>query len=118
MSEDRLPALLKEMRRACIDGLEFISGMSKETYRSDSKTQNATVMTLIRLGESAVQVMESSPEFVAAHSSWPWQEMRAMRNRGAHAYGTIVFEVVWSTLSDLVPRVLAEIEAVDLDELR
>jgi uncharacterized protein with HEPN domain len=110
--DDRLPVFLSEMKLACEDAIAFRNTVSRDEYLRSNLLQNATAMCLIRLGEAAIRVVEHYPAFVAAHPTWPWQQMRAMRNRGAHGYDTIVFEVVWTTLTDFVPMVLAEIEAL------
>lgn len=112
MIPERLAVGLDTMHGAASKAVSFIEGMSREQFLIDEKTQAATVMMLITIGETAGRISEDFPEFVAEHDTWPWQQMRAMRNRGAHAYDTIVFEVIWDTVTVHVPPLISAIEGL------
>jgi len=65
--------------------------------------QQAVSLNLIVLGELAGQIQKDYPEFTATHDTIPWHDIRNMRNRLAHGYFTIDFEVVWDTVKNYVP---------------
>ena len=97
--------------------MDFIGPVSQAEFLTDRKTRAACMMMLIVIGESAARIAEESPAFVADHADWPWLEMRGMRNRAAHAYGSIVFEVVWDTLTKHIPPLLRRLEALGVSPM-
>lgn len=64
------------------------------------------MMKFIIIGEAATRIMNSYPEFVKSHPEVPWQNMRGMRNRMAHGYFDINYEIVWQTVRDWLPQML------------
>lgn len=50
MTVNRLPDHLEHMRQAAGDAVGFLEGMSRDDFRSDKRTQQAVVMSLIVLG--------------------------------------------------------------------
>lgn len=82
---------------------------------ADRRTQNATVMSLIVIGEAAAKVMESYPEFVLRHPEMSWHSMRGMRNRIAHGYYEINFDVIWETTQTALPDMLAHMANIRFD---
>lgn len=107
----RLVAHLETMRTAAINAIAFIDGMSLGDFQLDSKTQAATAMCLAVIGESANKLAADDPEFVAAHSHWPWDQVRGLRNRIVHSYDTLDLPIIWSTVTDFLPVLLSEITA-------
>jgi uncharacterized protein with HEPN domain len=79
---------------------------------ADKRTQQAIIMTLIIIGEAATQVMDRHPAFTQAHAQVPWRSMRGMRNRIAHGYFAINFDVVWDTVQMALPELLKQLPAV------
>lgn len=112
MSENRLPDYLQQMQQAAADAVGFVDGMSRETFLADKRTQQAVVMSLIVLGEAATKVMDRFPEFANAHAQVPWRNMRGMRNRIAHGYFDIDLGVVWDTLQNALPALLATLHSL------
>jgi uncharacterized protein with HEPN domain len=89
-----------------------LSGYSKAEFLADEKTQYAVVMALIRIGESVIKIERRSPEFIANHPDWPWNEIRAIRNRGAHDYQQINFDIIWETTRESLPGLVNLIDAL------
>jgi uncharacterized protein with HEPN domain len=65
-------------------------------------------MNFIIIGEATKRIMEEWPEFVAQQPEFGWHRMTGMRNRIAHGYEDINFEVVWDTLAGELPRLIAQ----------
>ena len=63
-------------------------------------------MSLVIVGEAATMVMGGFPGFILSHPEVPWRSMRGMRNRMAHGYFEINFEVVWDTVQTALPALL------------
>jgi uncharacterized protein with HEPN domain len=110
--DERLAVYLDTMKQASVAALGFIEGQTKADFLADEKTQYAVVMALVRIGESATKIERRSPEFIANHPDWPWNEIRAIRNRGAHDYQRINFNIIWETARGSLPSLVHLIEAL------
>mgnify|MGYP001069226772 CR=1 FL=1 len=88
----------------------FIQGSSKTQFKADIRTQKATVMCLIEIGEAATKILQSDPEFIEMNSNLPWRSMRGMRNRIAHGYFDVDLDIVWDTVETALPELTHAIE--------
>jgi uncharacterized protein with HEPN domain len=52
------------------------------------------------------------PAFAAQHSHIPWQVMYAMRNRVAHGYDKVDFEIIWRTIHGDLPDLYRLVQKV------
>ena len=59
------------------------------------------------MGEAATKLMDRHSDFVAGAPEIAWRSMRGMRNRIAHGYHDIDMEIVWETVTMVLPE-LAE----------
>ena len=57
MKEQRFLDLLEQMKSAAIDAQVFVEGMSKQDFLGDKRTQQATIMSLLIIGEAATKLM-------------------------------------------------------------
>jgi uncharacterized protein with HEPN domain len=115
MSENRLPDYLDHMRQAATDACRFVEGLGKDGFLEDKRTQQAVIMSLIIIGETATKVMDGYADFAQAHPEVPWRSMRGMRNRITHGYFDINLDVVWDTMQTALPTLLKELPAVRQD---
>ncbi len=74
-------------------------------------------MSLIEIGEAATKIAASDSDFVAKNDALPWPQMRGMRNRIAHGYFDIDFDIVWQTVTAAIPALNQQAEAL-LNDLR
>lgn len=44
------------------------------------------------------------------HSKIPWAQIVAMRNRLIHGYDIVDYDIVWSTVAEDLPPLIAELE--------
>lgn len=112
MTIDRLATYLQQMQLAASDACVFVEGMHKQDFLDDKKTQQAVVMSLMILGESATKVMDQYADFVESNASIPWRSMRGMRNRIAHGYFEIDLDVVWDTVQMSLPGLITQLQAL------
>ena len=112
MNPNKLVDYLEHIQLAATDACGFILGLSKDVFLADRRTQNAVVMSLIVLGEASTKVMELYPEFAQSHATVPWRQMRGMRNRIAHGYFEVDFDMVWDTVTTALPSLLALLPGV------
>jgi uncharacterized protein with HEPN domain len=112
MSQPRLADYLGHMRQAAEEACLFVQGLDKERFLADKRTQRATVMSLVIIGEAATKVMEQYCEFAERQSDVPWRSMRGMRNRIAHGYFDINLDVVWETVVMALPALSAQLDSL------
>ena len=106
MKPDRVDVLLDLIREASTNAVAYVDGMTLETFRSDGKTRHAVAMCLLIIGENVARLARYHPEFVAAHPEAPWKGSIGMRNRIAHGYDDLDFDIVWRTATIDVPYLL------------
>ena len=100
----RLRNYLRHMLGSTRHVHEYTFGMSREEFEHDTKTQDAVVFSIGRIGEAATQLTARHPEYATAHPEIPWSLMKRMRNRMFHGYFAINLSVVWATIhTDLSP---------------
>jgi uncharacterized protein with HEPN domain len=110
--DERVAVDLDRMQRAAADAIAFTSSMGKTEFLADRKTQAAVMMCLIVIGEAAARISTRSPEFVVEHPEMHWNEMRGLRNRSAHDYDTVAFDVIWAVVEDSIPELLEALNAL------
>lgn len=91
------------------DALLFTRGRSREALDTDRMLRYALVRALEIIGEAAGKI---TPAFRAQHPAIPWNDMIGMRNRLAHAYFDVNLGVVWYTVHESLPALLALIRPV------
>ena len=79
---------------------QFVSGLDKDQFLKDQKTQSAVIMQLALIGELAKRVSDTTRSLVDV----PWKEIAGFRDRAIHDYYQIDLEVAWDTvILDLKP---------------
>jgi uncharacterized protein with HEPN domain len=81
--------------------------------RSDLRSERMLELSLIRLievvGEAAARV---SPNSQTTYSYIPWPQVIGMRNRLIHGYDQVDLDVLWDTIEDDFPPLIAELEKI------
>jgi len=113
MSDERLDDYLQHMRQATFDACSYVEGMSKADFLADKRTQQAVVMNLIIIGESATKIMDRHAALTEKYPDVPWRNMRGMRNRIAHGYFEIDIEVVWETVRSALPELQKQLAGIE-----
>ena len=87
----------------------YVEDMTEVTFLGDEKTQDAVVRNFEIIGEAANNIGRFHAAFAAAHSGVPWALMYTMRNRVAHGYFKVDFELVWKTIHADLPELREQI---------
>ena len=116
MSENRLHDYLGHMQDAAVDACGFVSGMNKDEFVADKRTQQAVILNIVVIGEAATKLAKDHPEFIVQHPDVPWKSMKGMRNRIAHGYFDINLDIVWDTVQTALPALVEQMTAIR-DEL-
>ncbi len=72
----------------------------REQFLSSHIHQNAVAMCILQIGELSKRL---SNELTSRHKEIPWKFIAGVRDKYAHYYGSIDFELVWSTAVDDIP---------------
>lgn len=110
--EPRLLDYLRHIQDAAEQTLAYIAGMDRADFQADRRTEQAVLFNFVILGEASAKVMDAYPDFVGRHTAVPWRAIRNMRNRVAHGYFKIDYEVLWETMAAALPALLAQLPAV------
>lgn len=87
----------------------YVEDMTELTFLSDEKTQDAVVRNFEIMGEAANNIERFHTAFATAHSEVPWSLMYTMRNRVAHGYFKVDFELVWKTIYADLPELREQV---------
>jgi len=83
----------------------FVTGMDRDSFLADEKTQSAVVHQLLVVGEAAKRVSDATR---TAQPAVPWVSMAGMRDKLIHEYDDVDLEEVWQTVvRDLPPLIAA-----------
>lgn len=79
---------------------EYIGSYSFMEFLKDSKTKDAVVRNLEIIGEAANQIPKDIQQ---KYEGIPWAQIVAMRNRLAHGYFVVDYEIVWDIVKNELP---------------
>jgi uncharacterized protein with HEPN domain len=95
---------IRHMIEAAQSAQRFITGR----HRSDLDTDEMLLFALVRaieiIGEAAAKTSE---EIRSALPSVPWPAIISMRDRLIHAYFDIDRNILWTTVTEVIPALLA-----------
>lgn len=107
MRDERL--LLKDII-AALDRIDaFTKGMTFETFIADEKTKNAVTYNFLIIGE-AVKLLPVS--LTGAYPEIPWRQVAGMRDKLTHVYFSVDYELVWKTITEILPTFRKAIETI------
>lgn len=99
----RVPDYLEHILEAIRRIGRYTKGMDEATFKVDERTQDAVIRNIEIIGEATSYISHADKIFVEQHPEVPWKVMRAMRNRVAHGYFEIDWEIVWKTITKDLP---------------
>lgn len=99
-------AYLLDMLLSARDALSFTEGMSFDDFVVDRRTQLSVLKSVEIVGEAAAQVSE---DVRRANPDIPWREIVGMRNRLVHGYFDIDLSLVWDTVRQDIPDLIARL---------
>jgi uncharacterized protein with HEPN domain len=103
--------------RHMLDHAREAVGFARDRKREDLDTDRLLQLALTHLveiiGEAANRV---SRERQAQHPEIPWTQIISMRNRLVHGYDDISFSLLWSTVVEDLPKLIAQLERLGLEE--
>lgn len=103
MLDYKIKGILLQMISYCERILQKSDNVSKEQYDSDQDLQEILCFNLIQLGELAAKL---PTDFTIENNLVPWAKIKGLRNRIAHGYDSINYEIVWATVKYNVKELL------------
>ena len=95
-------SILQHIIEYCDDIAEMVERFGNDigAFESDKAYRNSCAMCILQIGELGGQLTQ---EFRMQHNQIPWNEIKAMRNIMAHAYGSISMQATWETICRDIP---------------
>ena len=98
---------LGHMLDAAHEARQLLQGQSMEAFMRDRSTQLAIDKLVQIVGEAANNVTSG---YRAANHQIPWTDMIGMRHRLVHVYYETDLNILWGTVVDNLPPLIAELE--------
>ena len=93
--------LLKNIIKHCDKINEKIKGLHKEQFEENEDLLQIVCFNILQIGELAKNFDST---FIEKYRAVPWRQIKGMRDKVAHGYGTIDKERVWLTaVNDIDP---------------
>ena len=96
-----------------LESADFILGvmqpLTEEEFLRNSILQGAVLQKLIVIGEAAGRL---TVELRESYAAVPWSDMRRLRDLAVHAYHTVDWRIIWSTVTTDIPEVRNQITAI------
>jgi uncharacterized protein with HEPN domain len=95
------------MLDAARDACSFVRGRDRADLASDRMLTYALFKAIEIIGEAASRI---PPDGRAQYPSIPWHQVIGIRNRLIHAYSDVNLDIVWSTVQEDLPPLIAALE--------
>ncbi|MBI4721639.1 MAG: DUF86 domain-containing protein [Candidatus Stahlbacteria bacterium] len=100
---------IQDILKAINDIDKFVGDMSFEEFCNDGKTKSAIVWQIHIIGEATKNVPKS---IIDKYKEVPWKYMARIRDKIAHLYFGIDYEIVWDVVRNKFPEVKPLIEKI------
>ena len=88
---------------------DFIKNTSFEEFCRNEKTKSAVVWQIQIIGEAVKNIQE---KIRGQYKDVPWKYMARMRDKIAHFYFGIDYEIVWDVIKNKIPLIKPLIEKI------
>lgn len=111
MSKDalRIPEYLGHILEAIQRIESYTEDVDEVAFLESKMVQDAVIRNIEIIGEAARNIERYHPDFAVRHPEVPWEDIYLMRNRVAHGYFSIDFEIVWKTIQNDLPELQQQI---------
>ena len=113
MSQHKEELRFLHMLEHAREALAMVQGKRRSDLDNDRMLELSLVRLVEIIGEAAARVRTESSE---KYPSIPWLQIVGMRNRLVHGYDAVDLNVLWDTIVDDLPPLIAELEKIILLE--
>ena len=103
---------IRHILDAAREAIQFAEGRKRAELDADRKLNLSLVRLLEIIGEAARGI---SQEFRDSHPDLSWKSMVGMRDRLIHGYFDVNLDVVWETVTQDLPSLIAQLEKIVAD---
>ncbi len=107
MSKREPNLLFRDILESAEKIINYTSGYTQMQFLSDQKTIDAVIRNFEIIGEAANRLPEVSKSQLP---DLEWDKLRGFRNRLAHDYFGIDYELVWNTKTEQLPELISSIK--------
>jgi uncharacterized protein with HEPN domain len=100
---------LKHIADECTYLLSINKNLSKDDFIEDETLKRAVVRSLEIIGEATKKI---SADYKVKWNSIEWKNMAGMRDRLIHDYMGVNYSIVWDVLTNKIPDLHNQIQAV------
>lgn len=100
---------LRHMRDAAREAASFAANKTRQDLSTDRVLTLALVKSIEIIGEAAGKITKETRD---RYSDIPWPNIISMRNRLIHDYSNVNLDVVWSTIVEDLPPLIAALEQI------
>jgi uncharacterized protein with HEPN domain len=104
---------LADIRAAASKAVAFVGSMSLDEFAADEKTVFAVTHALEIVGEAAKRIPDDMRK---QYPDLPWRAMAGIRDKLIHDYMMVNLEVVWKTVREDLPPLIAKLAAIQGDQ--
>jgi len=100
---------LRHMLDAAKEATSFVRNKTRKSFDTDRQLVLSLVKAIEIIGEAAANVTTKCRE---EFPRIPWRDIVSMRNRLIHAYFDINLDILWKTVDEDLPPLIAELEKI------
>lgn len=97
---------LMDILEAARLAVSYVEGVDADRFFTDTLLQDSVIRRIEIMGEAARRI---SAQMKAAYPGIPWQEMAGMRNLMIHEYDNVDLGIVWESVRNDIPVLIAQI---------
>lgn len=103
------PDQIGHILAAAQEALQLLRGRSRVDFNANRVLQLAVEKLVQNIGEAATHLTD---QFKCEHDHIPWAKMIGMRHRLVHDFTAVDLDVVWDTVENSLPPLIADFERI------
>ncbi len=103
MSKRSPELLIQDIIEAAQKILDYTKGLNYEEFKADSMRVDAVIRNFEIIGEAANRLPDQTKEEIPEID---WNKIRGFRNRVAHDYMGINYNIVWQIREEYLPNLI------------
>ena len=106
------PDQLSHILAAAQEAQQFSNDLTRQAFDDNRVMQLAVEKLVQNIGEAASHL---TYQFKSQHDHIPWAKMIGMRHRLVHDFAAVDLDVIWDTVKNGLPPLIADLERILVD---